>query len=61
MYQTLNYFLHLLGGYIGGRYLSYRSLFGVGMALQIFGCVLISMPEFNFLLWGLAAFLEVAG
>src|SRR5260221_8745190 len=32
---ALNYFLHLLGGYIGGRYLSYRSLFGMGMVLQI--------------------------
>src|SRR5438045_7098165 len=32
---ALNYFLHLLGGYVGGRYLSYRSLFSLGMALQI--------------------------
>jgi proton-dependent oligopeptide transporter, POT family len=58
---ALNYFLHLLGGYIGGRYLSYRSLFGIGMLLQVIGCVLISVPDTNFLLWGLSAFLGGSG
>jgi proton-dependent oligopeptide transporter, POT family len=58
---ALNYFLHLLGGYIGGRYLSYRSLFGVGMICQILGCVLISVPDTNYLLWGLALFLSGSG
>lgn len=58
---ALNYFLHLLGGYIGGRYLSYRSLFGLGMMSQILGCLLISVPDPNFLLWGLAAFLGGSG
>lgn len=58
---ALNYFLHLLGGYIGGRYLSYRSLFGFGMLLQIIGCLLISIPDFTYLLWGLAVFLSGAG
>lgn len=58
---ALNYFLHLLGGYIGGRYLSYRSLFGVGMLLQVVGCLLISIPSTSFLLWGLAAFLGGSG
>lgn len=58
---ALNYFLHLLGGYIGGRYLSYRSLFGIGMVLQVLGCLLISVPDSNFLLWGLAAFLGGSG
>src|SRR5438132_1433587 len=37
-FVALNYFLHLLGGYVGGRYLSYRSLFSVGMLLQVIGC-----------------------
>lgn len=60
-FVALNYFLHLLGGYIGGRYLSYRSLFGVGMLLQVIGCVLISVPETSYLLWGLAAFLGGSG
>lgn len=58
---ALNYFLHLLGGYVGGRYLSYRSLFGIGMASQILGCLLISVPDSNYLLWGLAAFLGGSG
>lgn len=58
---ALNYFLHLLGGYIGGRYLSYRSLFSVGMAAQILGCLLISVPDTSYLLWGLAAFLGGSG
>lgn len=58
---ALNYFLHLLGGYIGGRYLSYRSLFSLGMLAQVLGCVLISVPNSTFLLWGLAAFLSGCG
>lgn len=58
---ALNYFLHLLGGYIGGRYLSYRSLFSIGMAAQILGCLLISVPDTSYLLWGLAAFLSGSG
>lgn len=58
---ALNYFLHLLGGYVGGRYLSYRSLFGVGMVLQVLGCLLISVPDPSYLLWGLASFLGGSG
>ncbi|VVC75711.1 Dipeptide and tripeptide permease A [Aquicella siphonis] len=58
---ALNYFLHLLGGYVGGRYLSYRSLFGLGMVSQVLGCLLISVPDSNYLLWGLAAFLGGSG
>lgn len=58
---ALNYFLHLLGGYIGGRYLSYRSLFGLGMVLQILGCILISVPQVNYLLWGISLFLGGSG
>ena len=60
-FVALNYFLHLLGGYIGGRYLSYRSLFGIGMILQVLGCLLISVPDTSYLLWGLAAFLGGSG
>ena len=60
-FVALHYFLHLLGGYIGGRYLSYRSLFSIGMLLQVCGCILISVPETSYLLWGLAAFLGGSG
>ena len=60
-FVALNYFLHLLGGYIGGRFLSYRSLFGLGMLLQVVGCALISVPDTSYLLWGLASFLGGSG
>lgn len=60
-FVALNYFLHLLGGYIGGRYLSYRSLFSLGMLLQLIGCALISIPNTSFLLWGLSSFLAGSG
>lgn len=58
---ALNYFLHLLGGYVGGRFLSYRSLFAIAMLLQITGCLLIAVPTQTYLLWGLAAFLGGSG
>lgn len=60
-FVAFNYALHLLGGYIGGRFLSYRSLFCIGMLLQMAGCFLISMPNETSLYWGLAAFLTGAG
>ena len=40
-FVAFNYFLHLLGGYIGGRFLSYRLLFCIGMLFQIFGCAIL--------------------
>lgn len=60
-FVALNYFLHLLGGYLGGRFLSNRGLFAIGMLLQMLGCILISVPEPTFLLWGLSAFLGGSG
>jgi len=60
-FVAFNYALHLLGGYIGGRFLSYRSLFCIGMLLQMLGCILISFPTEMSLYWGLAAFLTGAG
>lgn len=58
---ALNYFLHLLGGYVGGRLLSNRSLFGVGMVCQVVGLALISVPDSSHLLWGLSTFLAGSG
>jgi POT family proton-dependent oligopeptide transporter len=60
-FVAFNYALHLLGGYIGGSFLSYRSLFCLGMLLQMAGCILISMPTEMSLYWGLAAFLTGSG
>ena len=58
---ALNYFLHLLGGYLGGRWLSYRSLFCFAMVAQVVGCILLSIGDTAHLLWGLAVFLGGAG
>jgi POT family proton-dependent oligopeptide transporter len=60
-FVAFNYALHLLGGYIGGRYLSYRGLFVLGMICQIIGCLLISNANVSALYWGLAFFLSGAG
>src|SRR3990167_3610984 len=38
-FVAFNFALHLLGGYVGGRFLSYRSLFSIGMCLQVIGFV----------------------
>jgi len=54
---VFNYALHLLGGVIGGRYLSYRALFAISMVFVMVGCVLLSHPDMQFFYWGLAAFL----
>lgn len=58
---AFNYALHLLGGIVGGRFFSYRVLFSVGMALQLLGCALLSLPLLPVFYWGLAAFLAAAG
>jgi len=58
---AFNYFLHLLGGYIGGRYLSYRLLFCIGMLSQIFGCIILSLTSLDSMYWGLAVFLTGCG
>lgn len=60
-FVAFNYALHLLGGYIGGRYLSYRTLFSLGMVSQMIGCVLLSIPSTNAFFWGLSAFLAGSG
>lgn len=58
---ALNFFLHLLGGYIGGRYISYRGLFCISMALQTIGCILLSIPTTFLFFWGLTIFLSGSG
>lgn len=60
-FVAFNYALHLLGGYAGGRYLSYRALFVTGMILITIGCGLIALGSINSLYWGLALFLTGAG
>lgn len=58
---AFNYSLHVLGGYIGGRLMSYRGLFVIGMALQSIGCFIISFPDLYPLLIGTSIFLSGCG
>lgn len=61
VFVAFNYALHLLGGYLGGRFFSYRTLFCVGMAAQVIGCVFLASVSSSFLYYGLAAFLTGSG
>jgi len=61
VFGAFNYGLHMFGGYLGGRYLSNRNLFVLGMVLQVLGCGLIAMEGVWGLYWGLAMFLTGSG
>ena len=61
IFIAFNYFLHLLGGFIGGRFFSYRSLFSWGMAIITIACVIIAIPTLNSLYWGTALFVAGSG
>jgi len=61
VFGAFNYGLHLFGGYLGGRFLSNRNLFVVGMLLQIIGCGMISIGSNSMLYAGLAFFLTGSG
>jgi POT family proton-dependent oligopeptide transporter len=61
VFGAFNYGLHLLGGYLGGRFLSNRNLFVGGMLLQVFGCGLIAPGSTTLFYWGLALFLTGSG
>jgi POT family proton-dependent oligopeptide transporter len=58
---ALNYTLHILGGYLGGRLMSYRGLFVTGMMLQAIGCLVIANLGLVSLIWGVAIFLVGCG
>lgn len=61
VFIAFNFALHLLGGFWGGRLLSNRSLFCVGMIAQVTGCILLSVGNLTYLYYGLAAFLTGSG
>lgn len=61
MFLAFNYGLHLLGGYVGGRFLSYRSLFIISMVSIAIGCYLITTPTLHGFYSGIAFFLTGAG
>lgn len=58
---AFNYSLHVLGGYIGGRFMSYRLLFIVGMLLSAAGCAILSIQTSAALILGLSVFLSGCG
>lgn len=61
VFVAFNFALHLLGGYLGGRFLSYRALFCIGMFAQIISCMLLAAVNSTYLYYGLAAFLTGSG
>jgi proton-dependent oligopeptide transporter, POT family len=61
VFGAFNYGLHLFGGYLGGRFLSNRSLFVLGMVLQVLGCACIAGGTVALLYLGLALFLTGSG
>lgn len=61
VFGAFNYGLHLFGGYLGGRFLSNRSLFVVGMVLQVIGCACIATGTLAMFYVGLALFLTGSG
>ncbi|MBV1774109.1 oligopeptide:H+ symporter [Burkholderiaceae bacterium DAT-1] len=61
LFGAFNYGLHMFGGYMGGRLMSNRNLFLIGMVLQFFGCATISMGTVPALYAGLGMFLTGSG
>lgn len=61
IFVALNFTLHLLGGYCGGRFFSNRALFCFSMFAQIVGCILLASINVAYLYYGLATFLIGCG
>lgn len=61
IFVAANFALHLLGGYCGGRFLSNRSLFCLGMLVQIIGCIFLSFESEIYLYVALGFFLTGSG
>jgi POT family proton-dependent oligopeptide transporter len=61
LFLAFNYVLHLLGGIIGGRYLSNRTLFFITTILQSIGIVFLAFTQTSMLYMGLSLFLVGCG
>ncbi|QLZ68978.1 MFS transporter [Legionella sp. PC1000] len=61
LFLAFNYVLHLLGGVIGGKYLSNRSLFLITTIIQTFGLLVLSLANESLLYIGLSLFLIGCG
>ncbi len=58
---AINYILHLLGGCLGGRFLSNRLLLAIGTTAQMLGCLFIAIGTLPWLYTGLATFVIGTG
>lgn len=61
VYFAYNFALHLLSGYLGGRYFSYRGLVVVGLIFQLIGCVILAYGTVTSLYWGMSCMLVGTG
>lgn len=61
LFLAFNYVLHLLGGVIGGRYLSNRNLFFITTVMQTIGILMLAFTEMSLLYMGLSLFLVGCG
>lgn len=61
LFLAFNYILQLIGGLIGGRYLSNRVLFFVTILIQTVGLVFLSLANTTWLYIGLSLFLVGCG
>lgn len=61
LFLAFNYVLHLLGGVVGGRFLSNRSLFFITTAIQTIGILLLALSIKSLLYLGLSLFLVGCG
>lgn len=61
LFLALNYVLHLLGGIVGGRFLSNRALFLISTAIQTIGIFILALSVESLLYLGLSLFLVGCG
>ncbi len=61
LFLAFNYVLHLLGGVVGGRFLSNRALFLISTSIQTIGILLLAFSLKSLLYLGLSLFLVGCG
>ena len=61
LFLALNFILHLFGGYIGSRLLSYRNLLAISLLFGVIGLYILSRPQTEYLYLGLSFFLISCG
>jgi proton-dependent oligopeptide transporter, POT family len=60
-FVAFNFGLHFLGGYMGGKYITNRFLFILGVGFQLVACFVIAQTTYASLMLGLAIFLTGSG